>query len=48
VLLSIIIYRGVGLACLLGALLVGGKPIYAKLKERFKKEKKGKNPKNAD
>lgn len=38
VLLSIIIYRSIGLACLLIALLVGGKPIYSKLKERFRKK----------
>jgi hypothetical protein len=37
-LLSIIIYRGVGVACLLGALLIGGKPIYISLKERFRKK----------
>jgi acyl-CoA synthetase (AMP-forming)/AMP-acid ligase II len=38
VLLSIIIYRSIGLACLLIALLIGGKPIYIKLKERFRKK----------
>jgi hypothetical protein len=38
-LLSVVIYRGVGLACLLGALLIGGKPIYYKLKERMAKIK---------
>jgi hypothetical protein len=38
VLLSIVIYRSIGLACLLVALLVGGKPIYSKLKERFRKK----------
>ena len=38
VLLSIVIYRGVGFACLLIALLIGGKPIYIKLKERFRKK----------
>ena len=38
VLLSIIIYRSIGLACLLIALLIGGKPIYSKLKERFRKK----------
>ena len=37
VLLSIVIYRGVGFACLLCALLIGGKPIYYKLKERLEK-----------
>ena len=38
-LLSVIIYRSVGVVCLLSALLVGGKPIYQKLKARFKKTK---------
>jgi acyl-CoA synthetase (AMP-forming)/AMP-acid ligase II len=38
VLLSIVIYRGIGFACLLTALLIGGKPIYIKLKERFRKK----------
>ena len=36
-LLSIIIYRGVGSACLLIALLLGGKPIYYKLREKLRK-----------
>jgi len=39
VLLSMIIYRGTGSICLLCALLVGGKPIYYKLKERLKIKK---------
>jgi hypothetical protein len=39
VLLSMIIYRGTGSACLLTALLIGGKPIYYKLKERLKRKK---------
>ncbi len=39
VLLSIIIYRTIGLGCLLGALLIGGRPIYGKLKESLAKEK---------
>jgi hypothetical protein len=39
VLLSIVIYRIVGSACLLGALLIGGKPVYSKLKEKLKKKK---------
>jgi len=38
VLLSIIIYRIVGSACLLGALLLGGKPVYYKLKEKLRKK----------
>ena len=38
VLLSIIIYRGVGAVGLLGALLIGGKPIYNSLKERYRKK----------
>jgi hypothetical protein len=37
VLLSIIIYRGIGSACLLGALLLGGKPVYYTLKEKLKR-----------
>jgi hypothetical protein len=45
VLLSIIIYRVIGSVCLLSALLLGGKPIYYNLEERFKKKKeKIKNP----
>jgi len=36
-LLSVIIYRSIGVVCLLSALLVGGKPIYQKLKARLKK-----------
>jgi len=36
-LISVIIYRSIGVVCLLGALLVGGKPIYQKLKAKFKK-----------
>jgi hypothetical protein len=35
VLLTMIIYRSVGVASLLGALLVGGKSIYCKLKQKF-------------
>ncbi|MEM2148238.1 MAG: hypothetical protein QXJ94_06510 [Candidatus Bathyarchaeia archaeon] len=31
-LISVIIYRTIGVVCLLGALLIGGKPIYPKLK----------------
>jgi hypothetical protein len=38
VLLSIIIYRTVGSAFLLGALLLGGKPIYNKLKEKLRRK----------
>jgi hypothetical protein len=37
-LLSVIIYRSIGVVCLLSALLVGGKLIYQKLKARFKKQ----------
>ena len=40
ILLSVAIYRGVGVACLLGALGLGGKPVYAKLKDRLRKRKK--------
>jgi hypothetical protein len=38
VLLSIIIYRIIGSACILGSLLLGGKPIYQKLKEKVKRK----------
>ena len=38
VLLSIIIYRTIGSACLLGALLLGGKPVYNKLKEKLRRK----------
>jgi hypothetical protein len=37
--LSIIIYRTIGLACLLAALVKGGRPIYDKLKESLAKRK---------
>lgn len=33
--LSIVIYRLIGVICLIGALLIGGKPIWQKLKARF-------------
>jgi len=39
VLLSIIIFRTVGLSCLLTALIKGGRPIYVKLKESLAKKK---------
>jgi len=39
--LSAIIYRSIGVVCLLSALLIGGKPIYQKLKGRFKRHKQG-------
>jgi hypothetical protein len=39
VLLSMVIYRGVGVSCLLIALLVGGKPIYIKLKEKIESKR---------
>jgi hypothetical protein len=35
--LSVIIYRSIGVLCLLTALLIGGKSLYQKLKARFKK-----------
>jgi hypothetical protein len=35
VLLTMIIYRAIGAVCLLGSLLIGGKPIYYKLKQKF-------------
>jgi hypothetical protein len=38
VLLSIIIYRITGSACILGSLLLGGKPVYDKLKEKLRRE----------
>ncbi|MEM3829406.1 MAG: hypothetical protein QXP36_09380 [Conexivisphaerales archaeon] len=37
--LSLIIYRSIGVVCLLGALLIGKKPISQKLKETFKRTK---------
>jgi hypothetical protein len=40
VLLSIAIYRTLGAAFLLTALVIGGKPIYKKFKERIRKETK--------
>jgi hypothetical protein len=40
VFLSIVIYRGVGVGCLLTSLLMGGKPIFRKLKERVRKSQK--------
>jgi hypothetical protein len=39
VLLSIVIYRIIGSACILGALLIGGKPTYYKLKEKLRRKK---------
>jgi len=39
VLLSIIIYRTIGLCCLFAALVTGGKPIYCKLRENWAKNK---------
>jgi hypothetical protein len=36
ILLSMILYRGLGAFCMLGALLIGGKPIYYKLKGKMK------------
>lgn len=35
--LSVIIYRSIGVACLIAALLIGRKPIYQKLKAKIKK-----------
>jgi hypothetical protein len=43
VILSAIIYRAVGLSCLLAALLIGGKPVYYKLRERTRKKQKTDN-----
>jgi hypothetical protein len=40
VILSAIIYRGVGITCLLTALIIGGKPVYQKLKERIRRKKR--------
>jgi hypothetical protein len=37
--LSIIIYRTIGLGCLLVAIIKGGRPIYDKLKESLVKKK---------
>lgn len=39
ILLSVILYRVVGVGCLLSALLLGGRPLYQKLKTRFKRIK---------
>jgi hypothetical protein len=39
ILLSIAIYRGTGAACLIGALFIGGKPIYRRLKDRINRKK---------
>jgi hypothetical protein len=39
VLLTALCYYAVGAASLIGALLIGGKPIYQKLKERYRKRK---------
>ena len=36
-LLTMVIYRALGVACLFGSLLVGGKPMYYMFKSRFKK-----------
>jgi len=44
--LSVIIYRSLGVVCLLGALLIGGKPIYQKLKAKTKKIKTVKTEKS--
>jgi hypothetical protein len=35
VLLSMILYRGLGSLCIIGALVIGGKPIYYKLKGKL-------------
>ncbi len=37
VMLSVILYRGIGVTCLVSAIATGGKTIYNNLKERFKK-----------
>ena len=34
-----LLYYGIGAACLFGALLIGGKPVYYNLKERYRKRK---------
>ena len=39
VLLSVILYRTLGCLCLIAALVTGGRPIYAKLKERLTKKR---------
>ena len=41
VFLTMIIYRGAGVACLIGALMVGGKPIYRRLKQKFLSRSRG-------
>ena len=42
VLISVIIYRGIGSACLFGALAIGGKPVYYKLRQKFGRKDKTK------
>jgi hypothetical protein len=39
VLLSVLLYRGVGSACIVGALILGGKPVYRQLREKLKRKK---------
>ena len=39
VLLSIIIYRSIGVGCLFAALVTGGRPVYLKLKESLARSK---------
>ncbi|MGA2681125.1 MAG: hypothetical protein ABSF44_04920 [Candidatus Bathyarchaeia archaeon] len=39
VLLTMIMYRGLGAGCLVGSLLVGGEPIYYMFENRFKKNR---------
>jgi hypothetical protein len=41
VLLSILIYRGIGSGCLLGAIFLGGRPVIIQLKEKLKRRKLG-------
>jgi hypothetical protein len=36
-LLSLLLYRGIGSLCIVGAVVSGGKPVYRKLRERFTK-----------
>jgi hypothetical protein len=39
VLLSLVLYRGIGSLCIAGVVYLGGKPIYRKLRERLAKTK---------
>lgn len=38
VLLSVLVYRGIGSACIIGAIFLGGRQVYTKLKEKLKRK----------